>query len=85
MDTAFEHVVSRSILNGQIQFTATAELVASEYGLETVTVADIRRWLEENDKRATHAAFIRQLSTPGYAPGADRIIRLTIQDMRNAT
>jgi hypothetical protein len=84
MANAFEHVVSRPILNGYIQFTATPELVAAEYGLKTVTVADIRRWLEENDQRATHAAFIRQLSIPGYAPGADRVVRLTIQNMRDA-
>lgn len=84
MDPAFEHIVSRTVLGNDIRFTATADLVASEFELSTVSVADIRRWLDENDERATQAAFIRQLSVGGYAKGADRVIRLTVEDMANA-
>ena len=84
LNPAFEHVVSRTVLGNDIRFTATADLVASEYGLSIVSVGDIRRWLEENDERATQAAFILQLSVGGYAKGADRVIRLTIEDLANA-
>jgi hypothetical protein len=66
MERSFEPILSRETPLGEERFTATAELVARETGVERPTVADIRRWLETNADAATRAAFLWRLNHPAH-------------------
>ncbi len=86
MEKQFEPVVSRDNGVGEVRFTATPELVRRETNIDHPTVADIRRWLEENADAAAHAAFIWQLTHPVHAVGPDStqewdgVVRLGLED-----
>ena len=86
MERSFEPVLSRENGIGEVRFTATPELVRREASIDQPTVADIRRWLEENADAAAHAAFIWHLTHPVHAVGPDGIrewdgvVRLGLED-----
>lgn len=71
MDTAFEPVISRDDGLGELRFTATAALVSRETGTASLTAADIRIWLEANDRAAMKAAREWRLCHPAHAVLAD--------------
>jgi hypothetical protein len=71
MERSFEPVLSRDNGIDEVRFTATPELVRRETNIDQPTVADIRRWLEENADAAADAAFIWRLKHPGHAVGPD--------------
>jgi len=80
MEQAFEHVLTRDLDGTEFRFTATAELVARETGIQAPTAADIRRWLDDNADRATHAAFMYRIKRPIRSPDDDGIVRLGLYD-----
>jgi predicted NAD/FAD-dependent oxidoreductase len=86
MEHAFEHIISLTTELGEVRFTARAELVSRETGIERPTMADIRKWLEANPEAAVNAAILWRLAHPVHAIGADGrstwdgIVRLGLDD-----
>lgn len=86
MERSFEPVLSRDNGIGEVRFTATPELVRRKTNIDQPTVADIRRWLEENADAVAHTAFIWHLTHPFHAVGPDDtrewdgVVRLGLED-----
>lgn len=86
MEKLFEPVLSRNNGMGEVRFTATPELVRRETKIDRPTVADIKRWLEDNADAAAHAASIWRLSHHVHAVGPDGtrewdgVVRLGLTD-----
>ncbi|MGQ3228760.1 MAG: hypothetical protein ACT6R2_07675 [Blastomonas fulva] len=71
MEKRFEPVISRDIGIGEVQITATPDLVRRETNIDQPTTTDIRHWLEENADEAVRAAVIWRLTHPIHQVGAD--------------
>ena len=86
MNRSFEPVLSRETPLGEERFTASADLVSRETGIERPTVADIRRWLEANADGAARAASLWRLAHPGHpvledgTSTWDGVVRLGLDD-----
>lgn len=86
MERPFEPILSRATALGEEKFTATAELVARETGIERPTVTDIRQWLETNADSVTRAAFLWRIAHPMHpvlddgTSTWDGVVRLGLDD-----
>ena len=51
-------------------------------GRELVDRADFKRWVDEHREALLHAAFLKRVRRPIFAPGEDRTITILPDDLR---